>query len=336
MKKHIAALFAMLALGMTLFAQGGKEAPAAASGPEETGKLVIYSAASESEGDALVKAFNEVYPDINVTIIRSGSGDMVTRVKTEWPKPDGDVILLLAKENLDSIYDNLEPYKCANDANFAAENKDAGDPPRYYATSLPLQAIMYNTNMLTPETAPKSWKDLADPRFKGEIVLANPASSGSAYAQLYMMNKLYGMDEFVKGVVANTTYVASSTAGPDSVARGEYAVTVTGEFNIAKHIAAGDPVAYVMPEEGTGHRIEGSAILANCKNEMSARHFIDFMTSEKAMEIVRDVCFRRPALGTIAGPANLPELKDLKFFDYDATEAKNTKKALISQFNGLL
>ena len=339
MKKILSVLLVLIVSVGMLFAQGAKEeASAAAAGEEKvsaTNKLTVYSAASEGEAEKLVAKFNEKYPDIKVQIIRAGSGDMVTRVKTEWPKPDGDVVLLMAKENLDQIYDYLEPYKCANHDSFDVANRDSADIPKYYGTTMPLQAIMYNTNMLTPDQAPKSWKDLADPKYKGEIVLANPASSGSAYAQLYMMNKLYGMD-YVADVAKNATYVASSTAGPDSVARGEYAITVTGEFNIAKKIGAGDPVAYVMPEEGTGHRIEGSAILANCKNLDSARKFIDFMTSDEALVIVRDECSRRPISTTIEGPKNLPALKDIKFFEYDATEAKNLKKSLVSEFNALL
>lgn len=329
MKKLVAILLVAL-LSFSLFAQGASEAK------EEKQSLVIYSAASEGEAELLTKAFNELYPNIEVTIIRAGSGDLVTRVKTEWPQPEGDVILLMGTENLDQIYDMLEPYKCANDAKIEAQYKDQGSEiPKYYATSMPLQAIMYNTDLLSAEDAPKSWKDLADPKYKGMIVLANPASSGSAYAQLYMMNYLYGMD-YVKQVVANTTYVASSTAGPDSVARGEYAITVTGEANIGKKIGAGDPVAYVLPEEGTGFRIEGSAILANCKNLDAAQKFIDFMTTKEAFEIVRTECYRRAVSTEVEGPENLPALSEMKFFEYDAVKAKEMKKDLVAQFNALL
>jgi iron(III) transport system substrate-binding protein len=326
------AVLLMLVVALGFVAAQGK-AETASSGA--TGKLVVYSAASEEEAQKLVAKFNELHPEIKVTIIRAGSGDLVTRVKTEWPKPEGDVILLMGTENLDQIYDKLEPYKSVNHDSFLPENRDSADVPKYYGTSMPLQAIMYNTNMLTPDQAPKSWKDLADPKYKGEIVLGNPASSGSSYAQLYMMNKLYGMT-FVADVVKNSTYVASSTAGPDSVARGEYAITVTGEANIAKKIDAGDPVAYVLPEEGTGHRLEGSAILANCANLDSAKKFIDFMTSTEAFVIVRDECFRRPVSTQISGPNHLPDLADMKFFPYDAEEASTTKKALVTEFNGLL
>lgn len=321
----------LLALSASLLAQAQLEATASG-----TGELVIYSAASEGEAESLSRKFNEIYPDIKITIIRAGSGDLVTRVKTEWPKPEGDVILLMGSENLDQIYEQLEAYKCANHDGFDPENRDnKGAVPKYYGTSMPLQAIMYNTKLLSAANAPKSWKDLGDPKYKGEIVLGNPASSGSSYAQLYMMYKLYGLD-FIKTVVANSTYVASSTSGPDSVARGEYAITVTGEANIGKKLAAGDPVAYVLPEEGTGRRIEGSAILANCRNMDNAKKFIDFMTSPEAFQIVRDECFRRAVSTDVPGPEGLPALQDMKFFPYDAVEASALKKQLVADFNAML
>lgn len=327
--KKIFTLVLVALLSLALFAQGATETT-------QKEKLVVYSAASEGEADKLTAEFNKLYPNIDITIIRAGSGDLVTRVKTEWPQPEGDVILLMGSENLDQIYDMLMPYKCANDDAISSEYKDSKSAePKYYATSMPLQAIMYNTELLSAEEAPSSWKDLADPKYKGKIVLANPASSGSAYAQLYMMNQLYGMD-FVKQVVANTTYVASSTAGPDSVARGEYAITVTGEANIGRKINDGDPVAYVLAEEGTGFRIEGSAILQNCKNPDAAKKFIDFMTTKEAYEIVRTECYRRAVSTEIPGPEGLPALSEMKFFEYNAADAAAQKKALVAEFNNLL
>ena len=327
MKKFGAFLLIVLFVLSSVYAQGASE-----SSQDE---LVIYSAATEGEAEALTRAFNEIHPDIKVTIIRAGSGDLVTRVKTEWPQPEGDVILLMASDNLSQIYDMLEGYKSVNHDNFDPENRDQSEEPKYYGTSMPLQAIMYNTDLLSEEDAPKSWYDLADPKYRGEIVLANPASSGSAYAQLYMMYKLYGMD-YVKDVVANTTYVASSTAGPDYVARGEYAITVTGEANIGRKIADGDPVAYVLPEEGTGRRIEGSAILANCKHPEAARKFIDFITSKEAFQIVRDECYRRAVSTEVPGPEGLPDLQDMRFFPYDDAEAVEIRRDLVNEFNSLL
>ena len=112
---------------------------------------------------------------------------------------------------------------------------------------------------------------------------------------------------------------------------------ITAYWTIAANkIQAGDPVKYVLPEEGTGRRIEGSAILANCKHPEEAKLFIDFMTSTDAFQIVRDECNRRPVSTDVPGPEGLPALADMKFFTYDTDEAAAIKRDLVQQFNGLL
>ena len=92
----------------------------------------------------------------------------------------------------------------------------------------------------------------------------------------------------------------------------------------------------MLPQDGTGTRIEGSAILKNSSNPEEAKLFIDFMTSTEAFEIVRDECNRRPVSSEIPGPDGLPSLSEMKFFPYDTEEAAALKRDLVQQFNGLL
>ena len=329
MKKTFLAMLILVLLFAPLFAQGGKE------GEKKIDRLTVWSGASEDEAQALVQKFNQLYPEINVSVIRAGSGELVNRLYSEQPRPDGDILLMLAKENLELAYDFLAPYKSVNHDKIDVSVRDNADVPRFYGTSMPLQAFMVNTNLLQPSEYPKSWSDLIDPRFKGEVILANPALSGSAYAQVYMIYKLYGND-FLSTLAKQVVFTASSTAGPESVARGEYAVTVTGESNIGKYIGEGAPVTYVYPEEGTGARFDGTAIIANGPNPEAAKLFMDFMTSLEALEIVRTTRNRRVVSTELPGPENLPALSDIKLFTYDDLEAKEIKEKLIDDFSNMM
>jgi len=327
-------LLIALTLGMAvapLFAEGSQEKKDSA----EPTNLIVWSAAAEDEAQALVVKFNELHPEITVNVIRAGSGELLTRLNAEQPRPDGDVIVGIAKESFDTAYDMFRSYKTVNHDSIAPTVRDTAEVPRYYGFSMPLQALMVNTKLLAPEDYPSSWKDLADPKYKGEVVLANPALSGSAYAQVYMMDKLYGED-FLQRLAKNTIFTASSTAGPESVARGEYAITATGENNIAKYLDKGADVAYVYPEEGTGARFDASAIIANGPNPRAAELFMDFMTSKDAYEIILNTRNRRVVIPELPGPKHLPALGDIKLFPYDASEAAEIRDDLTTRFSDMM
>lgn len=298
----------------------------------QSGRLLLWSAASEEEAQALVEQFNTMHPNITVDIIRAGSGELLTRLMAESPKPNGDILLGIAKEALDGVYDSLEPYKAKYHDDIPANVRDNAEIPAYYGYSMPLQAFMVNTDLLKPEDYPLSWASLADEKYKGEIILANPALSGSAYAQLYMMYDMYGFD-FAVDVAKNAVFTASSTMVPEAVARGEYAIGVTGEPNIAQHILAGSPVIAIYPEEGTGARFDGSGILKGGPNLENAKLFMDFLTSEEAFRIILETRSRRVVHPNLPGPGPLPGLNDIVLRDYDAEEAAAIREDLTMRFS---
>ena len=183
----------------------------------QSGRLSIWSAASEEEAQALVEQFRSC-TRTSPSISYGQAQELLTRLMAESPKPSGDILLGIAKESLDQVYDLLVNYKAQYHDDIPENLRDTAEVPKYYGFSMPLQAFMVNTNLLDPEDYPLSWADLADEKYRGEIILANPALSGSAYAQLYMMYDIYGFD-FAVDVAKNAVFTASSTMVPESVAR---------------------------------------------------------------------------------------------------------------------
>jgi len=345
MKKALAILL-VLAVALTCFVSCKKNtaqtatttapatntAAAVAPKTEEKMNLVILSAGKESESEKIIEAFNKEYPNITVTHLEKDSGDVLTLVQQK--SSDSDVVILIAQDSLVPMEPNLYAYKTANDSKFTADYKNADN--KWYACSMPLQTFMYNTDLLKGDDIPKSWYDLADPKYKGKIVLTDPASSGSAYAQLYMMYKLTGDLSLAEKIAKNgTVYVTDSKSGPQAVARGEYALTMTGESNVSSAISNGSPVNYLYPVEGTGRRIEGAGIIDGCKNLEAAKIFMDWFTGKGGAEAIRS-CGRRAVSTEVAGPENLPALSELPFFEYDAIEAGNLKKQLRAEFAAFL
>ena len=310
-----------------VFGAGAKE--------QKAGKLVIWSAAAEDEAQALVNAFIAKHPGTQVDIIRAGSSELLTRLQAEQPSPGGDILLGIAQEAFDANIDKFVGYKTSHHNDIPEGLKDASDPPKYYGFSMPLQAFIVNTKMMKEADWPRKWIDLTNEKYKGQIILANPALSGSAYAQIYTIHQLYGMPALEK-LAKIATFVASSTAVPESVARGEYAIGVTGEGNIAQHMKKGAPVTAIYPEDGTGARFDATGIIARGPNPETAKLFMEFITSEEAYKIINETRSRRVVHPKFPGPAGLPALSKIKLIKYDATQAGKIRKELTQKFSELI
>jgi len=149
------------------------------------------------------------------------------------------------------------------------------------------------------------------------------------------MYELYGFD-FIKEVVPNVVFVTSSSMVPESVARAEYAIGITGEYNIAKHIDAGTPVIAIYPEEGTGARFDATGIIKNGPNLENAKLFMDFVTTKEAYEIVLNTKSRRTVHPEVAAPGALPPLNEIPLMKYDAVKAAEMREELSLKVSDLI
>jgi len=295
------------------------------------GKLVIYNAGSVEMGEDLQQAFKAKHRDVDVELIRLGSGEIIARVQAEAKRPQGDIIMAMAKENLDVVYDLLDSYRVPEASAFPNDVKDTRGN-KYFGFSFNIQAFIINTDRVPLSEAPKSWKDLGDSKWRGQIVMANPALSGSAYAQLFQMVGLYGWDH-INAVRKVTTFVPKSGLVYSFVGRGEFAIGITGEGNVFLEKSRGNPVEAVYPSEGTGLRFDASGIIKGGPNPRNARLWMDFLTTKEAMTIISQAPhFRRMTRPDVPPPPGLKPTAEIKFFEYDANKASDSRNDYLQKF----
>lgn len=313
-------------LGLLIFIVAAFVIAEGAQEDTESKSLTIWSATSAELTDALVQAFNDEHPELSIDIITAGSGELLTRLQAQQPNPSGDIILGIAQEAFEGNYDLFTGYAVKSDK-IPELLKDTRETPKYYGMSMPIQAFIVNTNLLSTSEFPKSWEDLADKKYAGQVIMANPSMSGSAYSQIYQMNGLLGFD-FIKKLVPNVTFVTSSKIVPEAVSRGEYAIGVTGDYNVARKIEEGAPVAVAYPGEGTGARFDASGIVKGTTNLENAKKFMDWIVSEEALTIVYESRMRRTVHPNVPVPAGLPPLETVALVPYDAIEAAKVREDL--------
>lgn len=296
----------------------------------QEGGLVVYNPAGDA-GELIIDAFRAKYPGVNISAINAGVGELFTRIAAEKSNPQGDVILCASSEAFLANPGLFESYESTELANFDASVVAADHT--FYGCSMPLQAFIVNTNLMSEDEYPRSWADLAKPEMEGKLVLANPSLSGSAYAQLAQILQLYGWDVAEK-VVKNARFTTSSQSVFQDVGRGEIEVGVTGEVNVKTMMDEGYPVIAIYPEDGTGLRFDASAIIAGGPNPDNAKLFLDFANSKEAHELVASTN-RRSVRADVAAPEGLMPTAEVPTFPYDDNLAASTRDENLAKFDEL-
>ncbi|MBM3549714.1 MAG: extracellular solute-binding protein [Alphaproteobacteria bacterium] len=317
-RSFLAAAVASLVLAAPAFAQSGR--------------VVVYNAGGPDLFKPLSEAFAQKYPQVKIDVINAGVGELFTRIRAERSNPRGDVLLGASGEAFVGNTELFQPYKAKEHDAF--DPKVVGPDNTFYGFSMPLQALIVNTKLMPLDQAPKSWKDLGEPRYTGKIIMSNPSLSGSAYGQIAQILQLHGWD-LVSKIIGNATFVAQSAVVFQNVAKGEYAVGLTGDSNIVTMAQQGFPVAAVYPSEGTALRFDASGIIKGGPNPDSAKLFLDFINTKEAHAIVVK-SNRRSVRTDVAAPAGQIPTNQVKTFAYDDAAAARDRKANLEKFDDLL
>jgi len=265
---------------------------------------------------------------VKVAVVQKATGEMLAQVKAEKANPKGDVwwagpadsYLQAADEGL------LEEYRSPNVAQLYDWAQRISDVSKGRVAGVygGIIALGYNTDLVAKKKlpVPKCWKDLANPAYKGEIMLGNPNSSGTAYLMLATLVQVFGEDDafkYMAQVNPNVSQYARSGIGPmTAVTRGETAVGSTVLHGVINEIVRGFPVLPVLPCEGVGYEVGSVAIVKGARNLDAAKKFVDWSLTPEAQQIGLDVKeYAIPTNRAVPLPPQVPKLSDIKVIDYD-------------------
>ncbi|MDO5643202.1 MAG: ABC transporter substrate-binding protein, partial [Paracoccus sp. (in: a-proteobacteria)] len=237
---------------------------AAAPANAQQGELVYYCSADEAWCRAMSEAFQRE-TGINVLMTRRSSGETFAQIKAEEGQPRGDIWwggtgdphLQAAGEGLTDEYQSprlSELQDWAVDQAEASGYRTVG----IYAGAL---GYGYNTDLMARigGEPPACWADLTDERFRDDVQVANPNSSGTAYTMLATLVQLMGEDEafdYMKALHRNVSqYTQSGSAPIRAAATGETLIGIVFMHDAVTQAVAGAPIAVVAPCEGTGYEV---------------------------------------------------------------------------------
>lgn len=308
-------------------------------------ELSVVCSAEQDWCDLMVADFEAENPDTDVLMVRKSSGETLAQVRAEagnpkidvWWGGTGDPHLVAAEEGLTqtSGVDTSALLGWAQNMSEISGGKTVG----IYAGAL---GIAYNADILSEKNIapPECWADLEDPRFAGEIQVANPNSSGTAYTALATFVQLFGEDEAMTKLAAVgqnvNSYTKSGSAPSKAAARGETGVSIGFMHDMVKQASQGFPLKIVSPCEGTGYEVGGVSIIEGARNFERAKKWVEFA-------LRADIQSRAPEVGSFQVPSNSnaqvapesPDLASIKLIDYDFATygSSETRERLLARWD---
>jgi len=334
--KLIAVAAAVIMLAGTLAGCGSTATKSANQGQ----KLTIYCGLME---DHMVKAVQEFEKEtgIKVEAVRMSSGEILGRIKAEknnprasvWFGGPADGFIAAKEEGL------LEKYASANAAKIPDKFKDADS----YWTGIYVGYLGFvsNQKLLNEKgvQAPLSWQDLLKPEFKGQVVVANPGSSGTAYTMLATIVQLMGEEKglaYMKQLNGQVkTYPKSGTAPGRMVGQGEATVGITFLHDAIKYKEEGmKDIMLSAPVEGTGYEIGAVAIIKGGPDQEAAKKFVDWCLTQKAQEIGQQAgSYQFLTNPEAKAPEQASIIKDTKLINYDLAWAGKVRNELVEKWS---
>lgn len=320
----------VLAMTAMLAACSGEEAAnnaeAEGTGAGISGSLDFYTSQPDADAQALVNAFTEKNPDVEVSIFRSGTEEVVSKIQAEDQAGDIQADVLLVADSV--TFENFKKEELL--LSYKSPEADAIDQAyvdpdgTYTGTKVMATGLIVNTNEV--KDLPDSWSVLTEKAAKGKAVMPSPLYSGAAAYNLGVVTKQDGMGwEFYEDMRANDiTITQGNGAVLEGVAMGEQQYGMIVDYLAAQAKSDGSPVELVYPKEGVPVITEPVGIMANTDNEEAAQAFVDFVLSEEGQELASDQGYT-PIREGIEAPEGLKSLDDIKVLEADSAELLQTR-----------
>ena len=259
-----------------------QQTPDKPAAPQLSGTMKVV-ATSESYGP-LFERFTQ-QTGVKVDILSMSSGEVLSKLRAEGGSPSADLwfgggIDAFMSAGEDGL---LEPVMVDAADDLADDFKD--EQGLWYSKGITVVGFLVN-NTLAKELEldiPESWADLVDPQYKGEIIMSNPAVSGTNYAAVNGLLQSMGQEEgwqYFEQLNQNIAYYARRGSDPkNKVIADEFAVGITYLDRTIDALKADYDVTIVYPADGVPWVPEGVAVFKNADNTEAAGYFVEWLFS---------------------------------------------------------
>lgn len=251
--------------------------------------------APELSGTMKVVATNESYmtlfekfeeeTGVKTELLSMSSGEVLSKLRAEGGTPSADLwfgggidAFMSAKE--DGL---LEQVTFDAAADLAPEFKD--EEGYWYSKGITIVGFLVNEDLASElgVTAPQTWQELLNEEYKGEIVMSNPAVSGTNYAVVNALLQTMGEEEgwsYFEKLNDNIAYYGKRGSDPlNKVNAGEFTIGISYLDRTVDAAIEGSNISVIYPTDGIPWVPEGVAAFKNAENAEAAKYFVEWLFS---------------------------------------------------------
>jgi len=313
--------------------------PALIEAAKKEGKVILYTSIDLPLAEKVAKSFEAKYPGIAARVERTGAERVFTRIAQEYGSNIHAVDVVNSSDAAHLIVWKrngwLEPFVPEDVAqHFPAEHKD---PDGTFASfRVYLCTMGYNTSLVKPEDAPKSFADLLQPKWAGKIVKAHPSYSGTILTATFQTARDVGWGYYEKLAQQRVLQVQSASDPPKKLALGERAVMADGiEYGMFQLKETGKPVEIIYPTEGTPLIIGPNAIFKAAPNPNAARLLQSYMLSAECQQLCIDFGGMRSAHALAKEKPGRKPMSEIKVMKDDAAAVEHESEKIKEHYTRL-
>ena len=232
---------------------------------------------------------------VKIEYLDLSSGEVLSRTRAEGGKPMADLWFSGGIDAFMTAKDEglLEHYTPKNSEELYEEYRD--EDGYWYAKGLNIIAFIVNNDILEEKKlpAPTSWAELTNPIYKDEIMAANPAISGNAFAMVAGILEYMGEEEgwkYFEELDKNIPYYGKRGRDPyNMTVQGEVAMGITYINKSILQLTEEHNVSIIYPEETIPWIAEGVAIFKNSRNLEGAKAFMDWVFADENLQILAEL-----------------------------------------------
>jgi iron(III) transport system substrate-binding protein len=333
-------------ISVLLVTGGGCSFPSSGADARLTGgNLTILGTAEEEYVRGIARSF-ELDTGIHTKYVRQSAGEALDTLRTNAKSPTFSVwwggsvdgYIAAADEGL------LEAYRPKGSSVIPNQYKDAAGA--WTGIYVGVLAIAVNTRVLAERNLPEpgSWADLIKPVYKGQVSVAHPATSGTAFTLLSTIMQLNDRDldkgfAYLQALNQNVAQYQRAGANPARIAgRGELPIGIAFAHDIVATIEDGaSDLKLVYPSEGTGYEIGGMALVKDAPAPKEAKAFLDWALTEKAQELgPLFTAYQIPTNPDAKVADKSAKLAAIKTIAYDFRWAGDNRAALVRRFSAFI